>query len=353
MDGLIQLRDAIFDRIRSVLARHGRTLWWLHSTYALALGISVVLFAQRGFANARWLAASIVGAWLIVVLLFRVFGSGATQHSFELDQPRARLRLLVMTYVLKNLYQGMLFFLLPFYWKSATWGAPNALFVVLLGACAVVSTLDVVFDEVIMRRRWLASLFHGFTLFASLNLLVPALLSDTRTLASLMTAAGVTILAFWTLHVPPRAFLRNRTFALLVLSIGAGVGLSVLARTLVPPVPMHLASGAVGPVVLPDGRLVMEVKTLHASAIRQLVAVTDIVVPGGTGDELRHVWRHEGHEIAPSAMSRPVKGPRRSIRLTSMLGAEKLPAQLAGAWTVDVETADGQLVGRVGFDVVE
>jgi hypothetical protein len=337
------LRDSLLDRARSVLSRYGRVLWWLHSVYALVLGTSVVLFAQQGFAHARWLAVSAVGAWLLVALLFRVFGR----------QDKTRIHLFVMTYVLKNLYQGMLFFLLPFYFKSATFGAPNFVFVVLLAACAVVSTLDVVFDGFIMRHRILGSLFHGFTLFASMNLLVPAMLSNVRALYALITAAGITVLAFWTLHVPARAFLRNVTFVALAASIAAGVGLAWLGRALVPPVPMYLASAAVGPIVLPDGRLVMEVKSLHVSAFRQLVAVTDVAVPGGTGDELHHVWRHGGAEIQPNGSSRQIRSPSRSLRLTSLIGAEKLPVKVAGEWTVDIETRDGQLVGRMSFHVTE
>jgi hypothetical protein len=360
---LAGLRDGILDRLRSVLHRHGRKLWWLHSFYALALGISVVLFAQKGFAHTRWLAASIAAAWLLVIALFRFFGSKTAQDSFEVPAsklamptsaaPGARLRFLVMTYVLKNLYQGMLFFLLPFYWKSSTLGAPNFFFVALLAVCALVATLDVIFDEVVIRRRVLASVFHGMTLLGTMNLLIPALFPDTRTLYALIAAAAITVLAFWTLHVPARAFLRNRNVALLVATVAAGMGLAYFGRAFVPPVPMHVAAAAVGPVVLSDGRLVMEVKRLHTSAIRQLVAVTDIVAPGGIGDELQHVWRLEGETVRVLPTTRVPGATTGTLRLRSMIGAEKLPPKLAGAWTVDVETRDGQLIGRVAFEVIE
>jgi hypothetical protein len=107
-----------------------------------------------------------------------------------------------MTYVLKNLYQGMLFFLLPFYWKSASLDAPNRWFAILLSGCAVLSTLDLVFDRVLMRWRTLASLFYGVTLFACLNLVVPALFPHTRTLFTLLFAAGISVVGFSTLHLP-------------------------------------------------------------------------------------------------------------------------------------------------------
>src|ERR1700742_584581 len=167
-------------RARRLLRDHGHKLWWLHSAYALALGAGVVAFAQRGFDHARWLAVSLGFAWLLVVLLFRIFE--AQPGGFDAPSTKTRVRFYVMTYALKNLYQGMLFFLLPFYWKSTTLDAANGWFVILLGACAIVSTLDIVFDRVLMRFRWLASTFHAITLFGCLNLVIPALQPDTRTL---------------------------------------------------------------------------------------------------------------------------------------------------------------------------
>jgi hypothetical protein len=287
------------------------------------------------------------------MLFFRIFGTGARQD-FVTAWRGARLRFLVMTYVLKNLYQGMLFFLLPFYWKSATLDAPNRWFLLLLGGCALLATLDLVFDRVLMRWKVLASIFYGVTLFACLNLVVPALFPDTRTLWTLMSAGGVSVLAFAMLHVPIGALRHPVNAALLTAAVGGGVGLAYGCRTMVPPVPMHLAHAAVGPLVLPDGRLAMEVKALRASVIEQLRAVTDVVVPGGEGDRLRHVWRREGKEVyrAPEAASR-VAGPQGTVRLQSSLTSKHLPRSLVGHWSVDVETEDGQLVGRVSFDVTD
>jgi hypothetical protein len=341
-------------RMRALLRDHGRKLWWLHSAYALALGAGVCAFAQRGFSHARWLAVSLGLAWLLVVLLFRVFGSGGELRAFDAGDARTRMRFYVMTYALKNLYQGMLFFLLPFYWQSTTMDALNGWFVLLLGACAVVSTLDIVFDRVLMRWRALASTFHGLALFACLNLVIPALFPDTRTLWSLLAAASIAIVSFWTLHVTASQLKKRSTIALFLLSLGAGVGIAYGARSAIPPVPMYVSSAGVGPKQLPDGRLAMEVKTLHPSVIQELVAVTDVVVPGGKGDRLRHVWRHGGHEVHRSSEETSrIAGPKGVVRLRSSLTGNDLPNDLPGPWSVDVETEDGQLVGRTEFKVAE
>jgi uncharacterized protein DUF5924/DUF2914 family protein len=344
------------ERVKAVYRRHGRKLWWLHSAYALGLGISVVAFAQKGFDHARWLAVSLGGAWLLVVLFFRVFGSGREQSHLEKAGSKVKFRFFAMTYALKNLYQGMFFFLLPFYWKSTTFWTANSWLVVLLGVCALLSTVDIVFDRVVFRFRALAAFFHGVALFGCLNLVVPALVPDTRTLYSLLTAAAITVISFWTIHVNFATFREKLWIAFFLGTIGAVVGIAYAARTAIPPVPMYVSNGAVGPMVMADGRLGMNVHQLHPSVIDKLIALTDVVVPGGKGDRLVHVWRHNGGEVhrATETTSR-VEGPEGTVRLRSGLTGQQLPAKenLIGNWWVDVETQDGQLVGRVTFSVAE
>ncbi len=341
-------------RASAFLKNHGRKLWWLHSAYALGLGITVVAFAQRGFDHARWLAVSVGAAWLLVVLFFRLFGSGRGQARLDGAAPRVKLRFYAMTYALKNLYQGMLFFLLPFYYKTTTFWSHNAWFVALLGVCAVLSTLDIVFDRVVFRFRALAAVFHGVALFGCLNLVVPATVPNTLAITSLLTATAITVIGFWTIHVDLATFRDRRWIAVFVSSIVGAVWGAYAARRYIPPVPLYVAHGAVGPIVLPDGRLGMEVRTLHPSVIDKLIAITDVVAPGGKGDRLVHVWQHDESEIhrATEDTSR-VEGPQGTVRLRSALTGRQLPARLLGNWSVDVQTQDGQLVGRVSFRVVD
>jgi len=98
----------------------------------------------------------------------------------------------------------------------------------------------------------------------------------------------------------------------------------------------------------------MEVTKLNPSVIQELIAVTDVVVPGGKGDRLHHVWRHRGVEVHRSTEETSrIEGPKGVVRLRSTLSGGDLPKDLVGHWKVDVETEDGQLVGRAEFDVVE
>lgn len=336
--------------LRGILERYGERLWWLHSLWALGLGVFVVFFAQKGYDHARVLVGFMGAAWLLLILLFRLFGSGSER---ELDTTVERFRYYAMTYVLKNLHQGMLFFLLPFYWKSTTLGSPNQYFVILLGLCAALSTLDVVFDRVLMRWRDVASTFYALILFACLNLVIPALFPSVATLITMGGAAIIAIVAFWTIH-HPLWFLDGPQARRVGLSVVLGVGLVLVLRPIVPPVPMYVKSGAVGPRTLADGRLALEVSALHFSLAQQMYAVTDVVLPAGDGERLHHVWRFKGEpvlDLEEETDHQP--GPGRTVRLSSRMPPGTLPDHPVGRWSVDVVTWDGRLVGRTRFTVLE
>jgi hypothetical protein len=333
--------------------RHGKKLWWAHSFYALLMGLSVIAFAKQGFEHAQLLSVSACAAWLLVVLFFRFAHKGKTADGLPSQTNETRgFAFYAMTYALKNLYQGMLFFLLPFYFKSASYDAWNFASVFVLGACALLSTLDVVFDRVLMRFPIVGSLFHGLTLFACLNLIVPALLPDTRTLTCEVIAAVLAVLSFFSIHLRVQWFRKPIIPFAIALTIGlAGYGVTRL-KNIMPPVPMYITHAAVGPSIREDGTLTMEVTTLDVKSLQRLVAVTDVVLPAGKGDTLVHIWRRTLAEAVFESREETsrVPGATGGVRLRSTLS--RIPKPANGTWTVDVETADGQLVGRARFKVV-
>ena len=336
-------------RARRFLKVHGHRLWWLHSTYALSLGVGVVLFARRGFEHARWLGASAAAAWLLAVVLFRVFGAGRKQDQLDRAGTKARLPFYAMTYALKNLYQGMLFFLLPFAWQSTTLLSTNGWFVVVIAACAVLSTLDVVFDRVVFRYRAFAALLHAVALFGCVELAIPAFFPDARASTALLLAAGTMVVAFVSLQL--RWDKTGARWALgAVPGIGVAVTLAWVLRAAIPPMPAHLAHAAVGTGPDAQGRLAVEATVVRASALGDLVCVTDVGTP--PGDRIQHVWRRGGEVVLRAAEpAARATVPGGAARVRSALAGTKLPAEPAGRWSVDVETEDGQLVGRVGFAV--
>lgn len=352
-------RPGPIKRIRQWLHDNHGKLFWVHSLYALGLGAFVATFASKGLGYARWLVLLLIGAWIMIVAIFRLHGTGSDQ---KVETAGQKVRYFAMTYVLKNLYQGMLFFLLPFYWKTAVTDGPTLWFLVLLGVTAFLSTMDVIFDNYVMKWRWIASIFYGVTLFACLNVAVPALVSEVPALISCTVAGAVTVLAFCSMHAPLSILKKPLGILAILAFASAGAGVAYFGRAYIPPVPNHVMLANVGPELLADGRLALKVNEIHVSKLSTMYAVTDVVIPGGLGDTLRHVWRKDGDgfelpevntEVTSKLFDAKGKVITHLIRLKSKFPEDKLPQDPVGAWTVDVMTDGGQLVGRARFTVME
>src|SRR5690606_33267688 len=154
---------------------------------------------------------------------------------------------LLTNYVIKQLYQQMFFFFVPLYASSATWSLTsfNWWLVPLLLCFAVLSTMDLVFDNFIMEHRIIASTMYGFCVFGVLNLNLPLVFGfrhfDALLIAAAATAPTVALLTF-----RMRAVLSARG---ILLTAGVTAGLVVAAyygRAAVPPAPMAMAHGSVG-----------------------------------------------------------------------------------------------------------
>lgn len=340
--------------IRGFLARHKTLFWWLHSFYALGLGVMVILFAQKGFAHARVLAATLGAALLVMLIVFRVFGHGAHQRE-AIDRSRgSKVRFLLITYLLKNLYQPMLFFVLPFYWKASTIDSTNGWLVFLLGLLAFLSTMDLIFDHVLVRYRAFAATYYGITLFACVNLVIPALFPNVPTIVSLIGSAVLSVAGFWLLHFSPASLKRGRSWVILAFVAAGFAALVYTGRHALPPVPLYIQHGAVGTLLLDDRRLGLEVTRLHTTQLGDLWAVTDVALPGGEGDTFHHTWRHRDGTVYLALPTEKVPGETAgAVRLVSAFPRASLPARAVGRWQVDVMTADDQLVGRVRFEVIE
>ena len=336
-------------KVRAFLKRHGHKLWWLHSIYALSLGVGVMLLAAKGFDYIRWVVAALGGTWLLFLVFFRLYRSGAQR---KVDGKAAKIGFVAMNYLMKDLYQIMLFFLLPFYWKSSTWGSVNWFFAIGLGICAVLATLDVVFDNLVMRWRVLASLFYLVALFSCLNLVIPIVLPSLRVLWGLLAATGLSAVVFLSLHLRLRSLFSRPGLVGMVVVMGVSMSGVYLGRRAIPPVPYYTATASAGTIELPDGRVIAAQSAIPARDLERVVAMTEIASPTGSRETFLHVWRHERKVVARLApLTTVTKGPVTKLRLRSALPADKIPERRTGDWSIDVETGDGQLVGRATFEV--
>ena len=320
------------------LAAHGTRLWWLHSAYALALGIAAMWLGARHYAFLRLAFAQVVAIWVTSLLLPRVL-------RLERVSPRSRQWLRVaMNYVHRNFYQQVLFFILPVYYASATLGSRQAVFLALLALAAVLSTLDVVYDRHVSARPALAAALLAFSVFVCVNVALPVLWSIGHVRA-MRIAAALAALGFATVLGRWPDLRRRRTAVRVGLATAALVAVVELARPLVPPAPLTVARAEFGLGL--EGRapvIRQPVTSVPPGWSGRLFVVTAVRAPLGLEDRIRHRWWLDGRPLHASPFYRVTGGRPRGYRLWTSLVLRGLP--LRGRVRVDVETEGGQLVGR-------
>jgi hypothetical protein len=333
------------------LRRWIRRLWWLHSFGALGFGVGVMLFARKGLDHADKILMVLCVSWLLLFVAFRVVVGAQNRRPDERAVKRG-LRLLT-NYVIKQLYQQMFFFLVPLYASSATWSLSswNWWLAPVLLLCAVLSTMDLVFDNFIMEHRIVAASMYGLCMFAVLNLILP-LVFDLEHFQALLIAATAT--------APTVALLTFRMRA--VLSVG-GIGLTGLltaglvagahvGRAAIPPAPLTVVHAGVGHgrpgayECIPGPTAAMRVDRLD-----ELRCVARIAEPGGIKSQVVHVWRHRRRVVARIAELEAMEGCPGTV-LKSKLDPAAIPADPTGRWSCSIETEAGQLVGRREITVV-
>jgi len=336
-----------------------RKLWWLHSFGGLTISLSMMLLSRAGLAYADKLLIALIGSWLLVFVALRFIVGPANRKD---DEHFVRKGVRVATnYIIKQFYQQMFFFLVPIYASSATWalGTWNWWLAPILFVCGVLSTIDLVFDNFIMERRWLASIMYGLALFGMINVLLPLTVGITHfealLAAAAMTPTAVALLSFSVGQVvSPQG-------VLLALAATAGLVSAVwYGREFVPPAPLAMTEATVGHGTyggyecLPPSKHV-----IRADQLDNLRCGSLLREPGGLKEDIVHIWRHGSVEVARvDARSSPAltklegcDGPD-NIVYRSELPKAKLPKDPTGEWSCTTETVHGQLVGIRKFEVV-
>ena len=324
-------------------------VWWLHSFAALGFGVVVMAFARKGLAHADKVLIALGASWMLIFIAFRFIVGPANRKPDERFVKKG-VRL-VTNYVIKQMYQQMFFFLVPLYASSAMWSmdSPNWWIVPLLLLCAVLSTMDLVFDNFIMEHRIIAAGMYGLCMFSVLNLLLP-LSFHVPHFVALMVAAVITPTAVALLSYPTGSVLSSRGLSLVTLctvSLAAGC---YLGREFVPPAPLAMSAGGIGHGTPGSYECVPgPLRETTVDKLNGLRCVSEITEPGGINDDIVHVWKHRGKEIARSTPS-PMPNCRGKV-LRSRIQSTAMPADPTGKWTCRIETEEGQIVGLRSFKV--
>lgn len=211
-------------------ARYGRLLWALHSAWALISGIAVLVLAHNRYGFLRWIVLFIALTWASTLIVSRWTGDASRGARFARG---------VVSYLTRVMYQETLFFLIPFYFYSATPASWNILYVLLLAIFAVVSCFDEMFDRLLREHRWFAIGFFAFVSFSALQFFLPLVLRTHVDVGQYIAAAVSFVAALaltgrWT-------DLRDMRRLVNAIAVFAGVLIAVgVFRPLLPPVPLRL-----------------------------------------------------------------------------------------------------------------
>jgi uncharacterized membrane protein YgcG len=333
------------------LKRLLKSIWWFHSFFALSFGIGVMLFARAGLAHADKVLIALFVSWMLMFIALRFIVGPANRREQE-GLTRKGVRV-ATNYIIKQFYQQMFFFLTPLYASSATWSLSsfNWWIAPVLLICAVVSTMDLVFDNFIMERRLLASAMYGLAMFGVLNVMLPLVGGlDHRSgllIAACATPASVALLSFSLKQV-----LSPQGALLTVTLTGALLGVVWFGRALIPPAPLAMPETAVGHgkqaefECLPPSKLVIRAHQLHELRCGSLLRE-----PGGIKERVVHVWTLEGREIDRISPTRlPCDGD--DPVFVSVVPQGRIPQDPTGRWACTTLTEGGQLVGVRKFKVV-
>ena len=317
--------------------RHQEKLWWLHSLYALILGIAIMWLGARNFAYLRITVFYISFIWLSSLFLPNLL-----HHARLPDRWAPRIQLLI-NFFNKHFYQQMLFFVLPIYYASATLWSLNIVFVLLVGLSATLSTLDVVYDRHLSVKRSFTAVFFAFNLFALINVMLPVLWSVSNTLTTRVSAA-LAVIGFLTLYSPP-SLSRSRRVGFGFLIAFLLLGLVELGRSFIPPAPLRLASAQFGSGLQQESLQVEPIVTrLDATGSPRLYGLTAIKAPLGLKEKVQHRWYKNGKLICASPFYNMMGGREEGFRLWTVCTLNRIsPGSEA---RLDLETEGGQLIGR-------
>jgi hypothetical protein len=318
---------------------------WGVSFASLTGGVLTLFVFRRGLPNVAYLVGYLLLLWLVFAVLVEL-----RQPLAESGRRSGRLVVTAADYTIQTLYHGLLLFVLPAYWASATLTSLNVVFLAVLAALALLATFDPWYRAIVHPRPWLGYVFFVVSIFAALNVALP--LVGLPPFGALMASAFAASLAIT--PVVRRAGGRTWRGALRV-TVALGVvaaALAAVGRAWIPPAPLFMARAAIV-WDLPDLDAIEALPTtLSAAEVKErgLVAYTAIYAPAGLRQSVMHIWRHRGRVVEVVSLAPVLGGRREGYRTYSR--KTSFPDESEGRWSVDVVTASGQLIGRLRFRIV-
>jgi len=317
-----------------------RRVPWLLPAASFLAGWAGFAMVRRGEGLARAVAliALFGWVWLLVEPWLRRM----------LEQRKKRLGNFIVNMVTQSLQQELLFFSLPFLIGATRADFGQLSFTGLVGAAALLSTVDPVYERYVAKRAARRMSFHAFCSWIAALVVLPMvlLLPVERALPASLGLVGA-----WLLATLPMSLRSLRGRSVKIAWVLAAVSMPIVVWELREHVP---AAG----LVVTEARLTQTVNDLVpgppaeqltlADLERGVVAFAAIRAPTGLAQQVIFEWSHaSGRErIVAEIQGGRVDGFRVYSR------KRVFPADPLGAWTVDLLTPQKQLLTRLRFTIV-
>ena len=306
---------------------------------SLTGGLATVFLLRRGIGFAPFSLGIAVAAWVSAVLFARFFDE-SDPPSDTTSRGHRTLRWLSRSVVV-GLYQNVLFFLVPIWFGSAELTSVNVIFPVLLSAIALIACFDDHFSKRVLDHPTRRTVASAVLLF---SVSVPAVALQNRLPLRFgvgLSAAVATLVAA-VLAFRGRGLLKALAIALMI-SSAAGVVFYFIAFWL-PPVPVQCVT-EVAAAGIEDHRPV-GIADVFPAGIPRIHVHFSVAAPERFRQKIRFQWYVNGEKRGRPIPSSIIGGRKRGFRTWTYLSTPK-----RGAYRVDLETIDGQLIGRVRFRV--
>lgn len=321
------------------LARH----FWLLPLTGFSLGWASFILVQRGEGLARGIALLALLGWLWILaepfIMNRLLAREHPKLSHHLSN-----------FFSQSIQQEIYFFSLPFLFVATQPDDIGQLvFTGIFVLAALISTVDPWYDRYISKHRIISLAFHALCCFVSALVILPVVVK-LPTGKTLMFALG--FLAVWLLLVIPDLLIRlpnwkRRSVACLGL---CAIPMCIwLFRASIPPAGLTANQATISTGVI-DHEPIDSISRIAASQLAQGVyAYVAVQAPWGLEQEIAFKWQHgEYSETIKAVINGGREGGYRTYSVKN-----NFPEPAGGRWTVDVLTAQGQLLQRLEFFVTE
>ena len=324
--------------LRRAVALENRWPWVL-PTASFVAGWVGFLLVRRGEDLARLVALLALCGWFWLLLEPWV--------RQRLERRRRRAGNFVVNFISQSLQQELLFFCLPLLIGATKLDAGQVAFTGLVGAAALLSTVDPLYERLVATRAARRMTFHAFCSWIAALVVLPMVLlvPVERALPISLLAVGAWLLLTLPLSLYSLPRWRNRVAWL------AGMIIVPLLfwelRGQIPAAGLAVTDARVTQTIdgLTPGKAVARVR--QEDLAQGIIAFAAIRAPAGLSQEVVFEWRHNGErERIPVEIH---GGRAEGFRAYSR--KQLFPTDSAGLWTVDVLTPQAQLLERLRFFV--